>query len=154
MMLIVVPQSYSVVTCSCTRGEGTSHGSHCWTTPASGGQNSFCCVQTVDVIWAGLDTNQDHLLAIFAAAHCFICGEDNLMAELQVTNSYKLRLQITMPCLKQARNSKSLQRVENTESVDSKLRMCSGILKLVRPCVSVMFNYNLNISQSWSTVIS
>ena len=55
--------------------------------PASGGQNSFCCVQTVDVIWAGLDTNQDHLLAIFAAAHCFICGEDNLMAELQVTNS-------------------------------------------------------------------
>jgi hypothetical protein len=47
-------------------------------------------VQTVDVIWAGLDTNQDHLLAIFAAAHCFICGEDNLMAELQVTNSSNL----------------------------------------------------------------
>jgi hypothetical protein len=47
-------------------------------------------VQTVDVIWAGLDTNQDHLLAIFAASHCFICGEDNLMAELQVTNSSNL----------------------------------------------------------------
>mmetsp|Transcript_65885 Transcript_65885/g.104524 ORF Transcript_65885/g.104524 Transcript_65885/m.104524 type:complete len:356 (-) Transcript_65885:94-1161(-) len=57
-----------------------STSNHCSMTghATSGGQNSFCCVQTVDVIWAGLDTHQDHLLAIFAASHCFICGEDNL----------------------------------------------------------------------------
>ena len=86
MMLIVVPYGYSIVTCSCTR-ERERLTEVTVGQPASGGQNSFCCVQTVDVIWAGLDTNQDHLLAIFAAAHSFICGEDNLMAELQVTNS-------------------------------------------------------------------
>jgi hypothetical protein len=64
-----------------------------------------------------------------------------------------------LPCLKPARKSKNVQRVENTKSVDSKLRMCSGILKLVRSCGSVMFNYNLNHVQlsshnSCSTIIS
>eukprot|EP00438_Fugacium_kawagutii_P025776 Skav230057 [mRNA] locus=scaffold1221:97051:97794:- [translate_table: standard] len=38
----------------------------------SGGQDPLCCMQTMDVIRAGLDTNEDHFLAIFASSHGFI----------------------------------------------------------------------------------
>eukprot|EP00438_Fugacium_kawagutii_P021531 Skav233416 [mRNA] locus=scaffold892:189033:189747:- [translate_table: standard] len=44
----------------------------------SGGQNSLCRMQTMDVIRAGLDANQDHLLTIFASSHGFISRKDNL----------------------------------------------------------------------------
>ena len=44
----------------------------------SGGKDSLCSMQTMDVIWAGLDTHQDNLVTIFSASHSFISWEDNL----------------------------------------------------------------------------
>ena len=45
-------------------------------------------MQTVDVIWACLNTNQDHLFAIFALSHSFISREDNLSypSKLDISN--------------------------------------------------------------------
>jgi hypothetical protein len=45
-------------------------------------------MQTVDVIRACLNTNQDHLFAIFASSHSFISREDNLSypSKLDISN--------------------------------------------------------------------
>eukprot|EP00438_Fugacium_kawagutii_P035590 Skav224930 [mRNA] locus=scaffold2105:68550:69980:- [translate_table: standard] len=44
----------------------------------SGGQNSLCSMQTMDVIRAGLNANQDDLLTIFASSYSFISRKDDL----------------------------------------------------------------------------
>ena len=126
MMLIVVPQSYSVVTCSCTRGEGTSHGSHCWTKCLGWSEllllraNRGCHLG-----WSRYEPGSPSRHLCSGALlhlrrrqpHGRVAGDKFI----------QLRLQITMPCLKQARNSKSLQRVENTESVDCSIMRLSHV---------------------------
>ena len=52
----------------------------------SGGKDSLCSMQTVDVIRAGLDTHQDNLVTIFGASHSFISRENNLRDVQNLSN--------------------------------------------------------------------
>ena len=48
-------------------------------------------MQAMDVVRACLNTHQDDFLAILAASHCFVSGEDNLQRE-QASPMRKLRV--------------------------------------------------------------
>lgn len=150
--MLIVPQSYSVVTCSCTRGEGTSHGSHCWTTCLGWSEllllraNRGCHLG-----WSRYEPGlpSRHLCSV-ALLHLRRRQPHGRIAGDKFVKLFGPH--IAMPRLKPARNSENIQSREGkisrfqVENVFRHLETCSimrsGNVQLI---LSIMFNYNYNL---------